>query len=348
MVRRAHHDMICYTFRMRVLSGIQPSGQLHVGNYFGSIKPNLEYMKKADAVPCSGAQAPTTVESFFFIADLHALTTVRDPKELKRMRFETVLDYLACGFDPEKATIYAQSAIPEHTELMWILSCIAPMGLLERAVSYKEKVEKGIDATVGLFNYPVLMAADILLYDANIVPVGRDQKQHVEIARDLAQKFNHFYGDTFVVPEPEVRVEVAVVPGTDGQKMSKSYGNTIPLFGGEAQIKKAIMGIVTDSKDAHAPKDPNTCTIYQIHKLFLTKKEAANLVDLYHEGIAYGEAKKKLFEAYMDTFGHMRERRAELEKKKDYILEVLQEGAGKASSVAKLTMERVRRAVGLR
>ncbi|MBI3336406.1 tryptophan--tRNA ligase [Candidatus Peregrinibacteria bacterium] len=321
---------------MRVLSGIQPSGQLHLGNYFGSIKPNLEYVGKAD-------------ESFFFIADLHALTSVRDPKELRQMRFETVLDYLACGFDPKKATIYAQSMIPEHTELMWILSCIAPMGLLERAVSYKEKVEKGIDATVGLFNYPVLMAADILLYDANIVPVGRDQKQHVEIARDLAQKFNHFYGGgTLVVPEPEVRPEVAVVPGTDGQKMSKSYGNIIPLFGSEQEIKKAIMGIVTDSLTANAPKNPDKCTVYQIHKLFLSEKESNKLADLYREGMAYGEAKKKLFETSMDVFEPMRKKRAELEKKKDYILKVLQEGAAKACSVAESTMERVRKAVGLR
>lgn len=320
---------------MRVLSGIQPSGQLHLGNYFGSIRPNLEYVGKAD-------------ESFFFIADLHALTTVRDPEALRAMCLATVLDYLACGFDPEQAVIYAQSRVPEHTELMWILACIAPMGLLERAVSYKEKVEKGIDATVGLFNYPVLMAADILLYDANIVPVGRDQKQHVEIARDLAQKFNHAYGDTLVVPEPQVRPEVAVVPGTDGKKMSKSYANTIPLFGSEAEIQKAIMGIVTDSKDADAPKDPDSCTIYQIHKLFLNKKDTANLSEVYRGGIAYGEAKKKLFETYMDTFRPMREKRAELEKKKDYIFEVLQEGAAKASSVAKGTMERVRRATGLR
>lgn len=332
---------------MRVLSGIQPSGQLHLGNYFGSIRPNLEYMKKARAVPRSGAKAPTIVESFFFIADLHALTTVRDPEELREMRLATVLDYLACGFDPEKATIYAQSSVPEHTELMWILACIAPMGLLERAVSYKEKVEKGIDATVGLFNYPVLMAADILLYDANIVPVGRDQKQHVEIARDLAQKFNNVYGDVLVIPEPDIRPDVAVVPGTDEQKMSKSYGNTIPLFGGELEIQKAIMGIVTDSKGASEPKDPDTCTIYQIHKLFLSKKEAALLADRYREGIAYGEAKKKLFEVYMDTFRPMREKRAVLEKKKEYILDVLQEGALKASRIAKTTMQRVRCAVGL-
>lgn len=320
---------------MRVLSGIQPSGQLHLGNYFGSIKPNLEYVGKAE-------------ESFFFIADLHALTTVRDPEELRAMRLATVLDYLACGFDPEKATIYEQSRIPEHTELMWLLACVAPMGLLERAVSYKEKVEKGIDATVGLFNYPVLMAADILLYDANIVPIGKDQKQHVEIARDLAQKFNNVYGDVFVIPEPDIRPEVAVVPGTDGQKMSKSYGNTIPLFGSEAEIQKAIMGIVTDSKDAHAPKDPSTCTIYQIHKLFLDTKEAEKLALLYRQGISYGDAKKKLFDAYMDTFRPMREKRASLEKKKDYIQKILQEGAIKASHIAKVTMDRARRAAGLR
>jgi tryptophanyl-tRNA synthetase len=320
---------------MRVLSGIQPSGQLHLGNYFGSIKPNLEYMGKAE-------------QSFFFIADLHALTTVQDPKTLREFRKDVILDYLACGFDPSKAVMYFQSDIPEHAELMWILSCIAPMGLLERAVSYKEKVEKGITASVGLFTYPVLMAADILLYDIDVVPVGRDQKQHLEMTRDLAIKFNHEFGETFRVPEPKIKEDTAVVPGIDGQKMSKSYGNTIPLFGSEAMIKKAIMGIVTDSRGASDPKDPDTCVVYQLHKLFLSPAEAKALAEEYRNGLPYGDAKKKLLAAYIDSFGSMRESRAAWEKKPEAVLDVMREGAAKARSVAVKTMERVRTAVGLR
>lgn len=318
---------------MRVLSGIQPSGQLHLGNYFGSIKPNLEWIGKAD-------------ENVFFIADLHALTTVHDPEKLRAMRTDILKDYLACGFDPDKAVIFYQSDVPHHTELMWILSTISPMGLLERAVSYKEKVEKGIAATAGLFAYPILMSADILLYDANVVPVGRDQKQHVEITRDLAIKFNNAFGDTLVVPEPLIREEVAVVPGTDGQKMSKSYGNTIPLFGSEAEIKKAIMGIQTDSKGANDPKDPDTCVIYRIHSLFLSPDEAKSLADEYRGGLPYGEAKKRLLATYMDHFAPMRSEREKITAKT--LKTVAAEGAAKASQTAESVMERVRKAVGLR
>ncbi len=320
---------------MRVLSGMQPSGQLHLGNYFGSMLPNLSYVGKAE-------------QSLYFIADLHALTTVQDAKELQSLRRDIVLDYLACGFDPDKAVLYFQSAIPEHAELMWILSTITPMGLLERAVSYKEKVEKGISATVGLFTYPVLMAADILLYDANLVPVGKDQKQHLEMTRDIAIKFNNLYGDTFVIPEPMIREEVAVVPGVDGQKMSKSYGNTIPLFGDEKAIKKAIMGITTDSKTPEEPKDPDTCIVYQIHKLFLDDKQAKALADEYRAGIGYGDAKKKLLETYMDVLSPMRARREELAAKPGYVEEVMLAGKMKAAQVAEATMGRVRKAVGLR
>lgn len=320
---------------MRVLSGIQPSGQLHLGNYFGSIKPNLEYVGKAD-------------QNFFFIVDLHALTTVQKPDDLRQFRRDALLDYLACGFDPNKAVIFFQSDVPEHTELMWILSTITPMGLLERAVSYKEKVEKGISATAGLFTYPVLMAADILLYSANIVPVGKDQKQHVEITRDIAIKFNHTFGETFVIPEPKIRPDVAVVPGIDGQKMSKSYGNTIPLFGDEAKTKKAIMGIVTDSAGAKDPKDPKTSVIFQIHKLFLTSIEAEALAAEYRAGISYGDAKKRLLETYMVVFAPMRRKREELAQKPKFLEEVALEGARKAGMEAGQTMERVRKAVGLR
>ncbi len=320
---------------MRVLSGIQPSGTLHLGNYFGSIKPNLEWLGKAE-------------ESFYFIADLHALTTVQDPEALRQYRRDVLLDYLACGFDPDKAVLYFQSDIAEHTELAWILATLTPMGLLERAVSYKDKVEKGIAPSVGLFTYPVLMAADILLYDAGLVPVGKDQKQHVEMTRDIAAKFNHQYGDILVLPEPYIRETAAVVPGTDGQKMSKSYGNTIPLFGAEAAVKKAIMGIVTDSRGMHDPKDPDTSPIFQIHRLFLAEAEATALAAEYRNGLPYGDAKKRLLQTYIDFSSPLRAKREALAKDQSALDDVASAGAAKASVVARATMGRVRRAVGLR
>jgi tryptophanyl-tRNA synthetase len=320
---------------MRILSGIQPSGQLHLGNYFGSMLPNLQHVGKGDM-------------SLYMIVDLHALTTVQKPEELRRFRNDAILDLLACGFDPDKATLFFQSHVPEHTELSWILSTVTPMGLLERAVSYKDKVQKGIAASVGLFTYPVLMAADILLYDATLVPVGKDQKQHVEMARDIAVKFNKAFGDTLILPEPQIREEVAVVPGVDGQKMSKSYGNTIPLFGPEKAIQKTIMGIVTDSKGVADPKDPETCAVYNIHKLFLSASEAKKLAEQYKAGgMGYGDAKKMLFTTYMDYFATLRAKRAELESKPEYVRDVVESGAKKAGSVAQATMERVRKAVGL-
>ena len=296
------------------------------------MKPNLEWQNKAE-------------QTFYFVADLHALTTVQDRDALRKSREDIVLDYLACGFDPKKSIIYYQSHIPEHTELMWILMTIMPMGLLERAVSYKDKVSRGLQPSVGLFTYPVLMAADILMYDANIVPVGKDQKQHVEFARDIAVKFNNAFGETLVIPEPEVAKEVAVVPGTDGQKMSKSYGNTIPLFGEEAVIKKSIMGIVTDSKGMSDAKDPETCVVYQIHKLFLSAEEAKALADEYRNGLPYGDAKKKLFSTYMDYFRVMREKRAKITPAQ--AKEVVESGAKRAKSVAIGTRAKVRAAVGL-
>lgn len=316
---------------MRTLSAIQPSGQLHLGNYFGSIKPNIEAQGKAE-------------DSFYFVVDLHALTTVQDPKLLRGYRRDAVLDLLACGFDPSRSTLFYQSDIPAHAELLWLLATVTPMGLLERAVSYKEKVEKGIAASVGLFAYPVLMAADILLYGATHVPVGRDQKQHVEIARDIAVKFNNLYGETFVLPEPVIKDEVAVVPGTDGQKMSKSYGNTIPLFG-DAAIKKAVMGIVTDSKGASDPKDPETCVIFRIHRLFLSEAEQASLADDYRAGLSYGDAKKRLLETYMDAFAPMRARRDALEKQD--LAALLSPGTAHAKDVAGKTLQKAKKAVGL-
>jgi tryptophanyl-tRNA synthetase len=296
------------------------------------MRPNLEFVKQAE-------------ESLFFIVDLHALTTLHDPAALRASREDCVRDYLAVGFDPEQSIIFYQSQVPEHTELMWILNTVTPMGLLERAVSYKEKVEKGIPASVGLFTYPVLMAADILLYNADTVPVGKDQKQHVEMTRDIAIKFNNEFGEIFTLPEPVIREDVAVVPGTDGQKMSKSYGNTIPLFGEEKAIKKAIMGIVTDSKGMTDPKDPETCAIFQIHKLLLPDAGAELLAAEYRNGLPYGDAKKLLLEAYMDYFSPMRERRVELTDA--YVQEVLEAGRTAASKEAGATMAKVRQLVGL-
>ena len=323
---------------MRVLSGIQPSGKLHLGNYFGYVRPNIEWHKKAEM-------------GFIMVADLHALTTVRDPVQLKSSIDDMIIDLLACGFDVEKTVIFRQSFVPEHTELMWMLSTLTPMGLLERAVSYKEKVEKGIAPAAGLFLYPVLQAADIVLYDVQKVPVGKDQQQHLEITRDIIVKFNNAYGETFVVPEGVIQEEVAVVPGTDGQKMSKSYGNTIPLFGDEKIIKKAIMGIVTDSKGVEEPKDPETCTVFNLHKLFLSQEEAKKLAEKYKAGgLGYGDAKKMLLETYMDFFGPMRKKRQEMEerdRKEGSVGKIMEEGAKKARGIAKKTMERVRKAVGL-
>jgi tryptophanyl-tRNA synthetase len=319
---------------MRVLSGIQPSGKLHLGNYFGYVQPNIEWHKTAEI-------------GYIMIADLHALTTVQDPAVLRSNTQDLLLDLLSCGFDPEKTVVFRQSDVTGHTELMWLLSTLTSMGLLERAVSYKEKVEKGIAANVGLFTYPVLQAADILLYDIDKVPVGKDQKQHLEMSRDIAIKFNNAFGDVLVVPEGVVREEVAVVPGTDGQKMSKSYGNTIPLFGEEKAIQKAIMSIQTDSKGMSDPKVPEECVPYLLHKLFLSPAQASALADEYRAGIPYGDAKKRLFQAYMDAFAPLRARREELLKKPGYLEEVAAEGARKARETAAVTLARAWKAVGL-
>ncbi|PIP65318.1 tryptophan--tRNA ligase [Candidatus Peregrinibacteria bacterium CG10_big_fil_rev_8_21_14_0_10_49_16] len=318
---------------MRVLSGIQPSGAAHVGNYFGSIKPNIDLLGED--------------ENIYIVVDLHALTTVHDPEQLRSFRQDLTKDLLACGFDPDKGILFFQSYVSAHAELAWVLNCVTPVGFLERAVSYKDKVQKGIEASAGLFTYPVLQAADILLYDADIVPVGKDQKQHVEMARDIAQKFNHRYGEGILtLPEVQIQGDVAVIPGTDGQKMSKSYNNTIPLFSDEKVVTKAIMGIVTDSKGATDPKDPDSCIIYQIHKLLLDEKEAVRLADEYREGLSYGDAKKRLLGTFMDYFGPMRKNREDL--KDSDIAAIMADGAARAKTIAEKTMERVQKAVGLR
>jgi tryptophanyl-tRNA synthetase len=318
---------------MRVLSGIQPSGIAHLGNYFGYIQPNVSLVGQGEVL--------------LMVADLHALTTVHAGKDLQQFRTNVALDLIASGFDVKKGILFFQSDIPEHTELMWILSAVTPMGLLERAVSYKDKVQQGLEANVGLFTYPVLQAADILLYQADTVPVGKDQKQHIEMARDIAQKFNSRYeGDYFILPDAKIREDVAVVPGIDGQKMSKSYGNTIPMFD-EKAMKKAIMGIVTDSKGMNDPKDPETCVIYQIHKLFLSAAEQKELAAEYKNGLPYGEAKKKLLQTVMDHFAPMRARREALAKNPAQLQEIASHGAVQARHIASATMERVRSAVGL-
>ena len=320
--------------RTRILSGIQPSGKLHIGNYFGMMKPALELQQQGDA--------------YLFIANYHALTSVTDPEMLRTAVKDVALDFLACGLDTERTAFYRQSDVPEVNELAWLLSIVTPMGLLERCHSYKDKMAKGMAATHGLFAYPVLMAADILMVQSDIVPVGKDQKQHVEVARDIAQKFNNTFGDVFRLPVESIREDVAVVPGVDGAKMSKSYGNTIEIFGQEKATKKKIMRVLTDSRGLEDVKDPETCNIFALYKLFADEAAQADLAGRYRAGgMGYGTAKKELFELMMDYFKPMREKRAELEQNMDYVEQVLQKGAEKARAVAVETLQKARQAVGL-
>ena len=325
---------------MRILSGIQPSGVLHIGNYFGMMRPAIELQKEG--------------ETFYFIADYHALTSLRDPKALRENSTRVALDFLACGLDPDRAILFRQSDVPQTTELAWILSTVAPMGLLERAHSYKDKLARGLPATVGLFGYPVLMAADILIYDSDAVPVGKDQKQHIEITRDLAVKINETYGSEpdrpiFKLPEPRINPDTQVVPGLDGQKMSKSYGNNIDIFGDEKETRKRVMSIVTDSTPVDAPKDPDKSTIVQLYSLFASKAEVMNMRDRFKKGgTGYGDFKKELFEKLWEYFAPMRKRREEIERDKSYIGNVLAKGAKRANEIADQVMTRVRSAVGLR
>jgi tryptophanyl-tRNA synthetase len=326
---------------MRILSGIQPSGTLHIGNYFGMMRPAI-------ALQAEG-------EAFYFIADYHALTSVRNPQTLRENSRRVALDFLACGLDPERAALFRQSDVPQVTELAWILSTIAPMGLLERAHSYKDKLARGLAATVGLFSYPVLMAADILIYDSDVVPVGKDQKQHLEITRDLAIKINETFGENlpggqvFKLPEPQIHADTEVVPGIDGQKMSKSYNNNIDIFGDEKETRKRVMSIVTDSTPVEAPKDAPKSTIFQLYSLFASKDEIADMHERFQKGgTGYGEFKKELFEKLWDYFAPMRHRREQIMANKSYIDDVLTRGAERANALADQVMERVRAAVGLR
>ncbi len=319
---------------MRVLSGIQPSGKLHLGNYFGMMRECVRLQEKG--------------ESFVFIANYHALTTVSNAEQLRTDTMDVALDFLACGLDPERTNFFVQSDVPEVQELAWLLSIVTPMGLLERAHSYKDKLAHGKEATHGLFAYPVLMAADILLYQADIVPVGKDQKQHLEITRDLATKFNLKFGETFKIPEPYTPEEVAVVPGIDGQKMSKSYNNTIQMSATPKQIKQAIMSIVTDSTPLEDPKDPDSCIVYQLYKLLETPEKIAEMADnLRAGGYGYGHAKKELLEAFNRKFEPFRERRAELAEKPEMVKEILAAGAARARAEARKTLDAARHAVGL-
>jgi tryptophanyl-tRNA synthetase len=319
---------------MRILSGIQPSGVLHIGNYFGMIQ-------RAIALQAEG-------EAFYFIANYHALTSVQDPEVLRENSRRVAVDFLACGFDPDRGALFMQSDVPHVTELTWILSTVSPMGLLERAHSYKDKLARGMQATVGLFSYPVLMAADILIYDSDIVPVGKDQKQHIEITRDLAVKMNETFGDVFKLPEPRIQAATETVPGLDGLKMSKSYGNTIDIFADEKEMRKRVMSIVTDSKPVEAPKDHATSTIFQLYSLFASKNEIAEMRERFQKGgTGYGDFKKQLFEKLWEYFSPMRKRREEILADKLYVDSVLVRGARRANEVAEDVMTRVRSAVGL-
>ena len=319
---------------MRILSGIQPSGILHIGNYFGMMRPAI-------ALQAEG-------EAFYFIADYHALTSLRDPAALRENSRRVALDFLACGLDPERAALFMQSDVPQVTELAWILSTVAPMGLLERSHSYKDKLARGMIPSVGLFNYPVLMAADILIYDSDLVPVGKDQKQHIEITRDLAVKMNETFGEIFKLPEPRIQAATEVVPGIDGQKMSKSYHNNIDIFGDEKETRKRVMSIVTDSTPMEASKEPARSTIFQLYSLFGSKNEIAEMRERFQKGgTGYGDFKKQLFEKLWEYFSPMRKRREEILADKTYIDNVLSRGAKRANEIADRVMQRVRDAVGL-
>ena len=319
---------------MRILSGIQPSGRPHIGNYFGAIRQYIQL--QADN------------QAFYFVASYHALTAVQDAALLREYTLGVALDFLALGLDPEHATLFTQQDVPEVTELAWILSCVTPMGMLERAVSYKDKIAQGLSPNHGLFAYPVLQAADILIYLAELVPVGQDQKQHIEMTRDIAGKFNQQFGEVFVIPEPYILDSTAIVPGLDGRKMSKSYGNEIGIFEEGKALKKRVMSIVTDSAPVEAPKDPDASTPFLLLKLFASPGEVAEWEARYRAGgMGYGDVKKRVLELCDEYFAPFRERRRELEGDPGYVLDVLTEGGRRARAVAQQVMERVREATGL-
>jgi tryptophanyl-tRNA synthetase len=319
---------------MRILSGIQPSGRPHLGNYYGAIRQYISLQ--------SGN------EPFYFIASYHALTAVQDPALLREYTIGVALDFLALGLDPAQATLFAQQDVPEVTELAWILSCVTPVGMLERAVSYKEKIAQGLSPNHGLFAYPVLQAADILIYLSDLVPVGQDQKQHIEMTRDLAAKFNQQFGEVLVTPEPYILDSTAVVPGVDGRKMSKSYGNEIGIFDEGSTLKKKVMGIVTDSTPVEEPKNPESSTPFLLLRLLASSEETAEWEARYKAGgMGYGDVKKRLLQLIDETFLPYRERRRELETDLDYVMDVITDGGKRARAVAQQVMHRVREATGL-
>ncbi|TWU37063.1 tryptophan--tRNA ligase [Novipirellula artificiosorum] len=320
---------------MRVLSGIQPTGRPHWGNFFGAIRQYIDLQEDNDG--------------FYFIADLHALTTVRDADALRQNTLDAALDLLALGLDPRNATLFIQSHVPEVSELTWLLMTVAPMGLLERCHAYKEKKAKGMTADAGLFTYPVLMAADILAYDSEVVPVGQDQVQHIEVCRDLAGSFNHEFGETFVLPNAKTLDHGAKVPGTDGQKMSKSYDNTLPLFGNIKQIRKQIMRITTDSRPMEDPKEPEEDHLFQLFRLFAADDEIEAMAEKYRQGgFGYGEVKKAVAEVSETYFAEARTRREDLEANLDYVHHTLRDGAKRAREVAATVLHRAQTACGLR
>jgi tryptophanyl-tRNA synthetase len=330
---------------MRILSGLKPTGRPHIGNYFGAIHQWIDLQQEGDGL--------------YFIADLHALDGLHDADAMRAYTLDAALDYLALGLDPERCTLFVQSQVPEISELMWILGSVAPMGLLQRAHAYKDAVAKGKDADFGLFAYPVLMAADILLYRSDVVPVGKDQKQHIEIARDLAVKFNHLYcpdfdpetgkGGALVVPEGRTMAETALVPGTDGRKMSKSYGNTLELFAPDKQVKKAIMRTVTDSTPVEDPKDPDNDNVFAMLKLFVDEAQREEIAGRYRSGgTGYGDFKKLLLEKFHAYFDDARARRHELAQNLDYVHGVLTKGAERARTIGREVLDDVQKACGLR
>ena len=320
---------------MRILTGLQPSGKLHVGNYFGAMEPAVRLQDEGDA--------------FYFIADYHAMTSSQNPTALRENVRELAIDFLACGLDPERATFFRQSAVPEVNELAWILSTVCPMGLLTKCHSYKDKLENGISPNHALFAYPILMAADILLYDSHKVPVGKDQKQHLEVTRDLAVKLNETYGiNTAVIPDAIIREDTALVIGLDGRKMSKSYANTLPIFGEEKPLKKLVMKIITDSTPVEAPKPTEGSTILALYRLFAHEDDFTHMIAAHENGgYGYGDLKKRLADAYWDYFAPMRARRTEILTDPTYVDEVLAAGALRAREEASKVLTRIRRAVGL-
>ena len=319
--------------KKRLVSGIQATGRLHIGNYLGAMRQFVELQDDYDA--------------HIFVANYHSLTTVQDKEKLEQQTMDVVLDYLAIGLDPEKVTLYTQTQVPQLFELTWIFNTLVTIPWLERAHAFKDKEAKGIEASVGLFDYPILQAADIVLPGANIVPVGEDQRQHIEMTREIVRKFNNQFGETFVEPEELINESVAVVPGTDGEKMSKSYGNTIPLFGTDAEIKKAVMGIVTDSKEPADPKNPDDVVIYQIYKLVAPEKAEEMRAGLEAGGLGYGDAKKMLLEAILEMVGPMRERREQYANDMDAVRAILDAGGKKMYEHAEVVMKDVRNKVGL-